>query len=282
MIVYRQAFVLSEAAAGRPLTYPRIGYQTWARDLGLGASSVTVSSEDADGPRDAPLRPDTAEYWLPTALPATWVLDLGSGQTIDYVGIAGHTIGSKGCTVKVETSDGSLAGSPSEQVWTTFAQEVLPADDAPLLFLAEGVSARYVRIRLTGPGAAPRLAVIYAGKVLAMQRPIYGGHTPITLSRNTTLRQTLSRGGQFIGQTFERHGVQTSASFRHLDADWVRESFDPFVKEARKYPYFFAWRPGTWPLEVGYVWTDKDIAPSNMGMRDLMQVSWPMQGIGHE
>lgn len=279
MIIYPGAFVLSEEAAGRSLDNPRIGWQTYTRDLGIAA--VTASSEGSTTPRDAPLRPDTGEYWEPTALPATWVLDLGTGRDLDYFGLFGR-FGSVGCAVKVETSDGSLAGSPSEQVWTTFASEVSPGDDAPLLFLDDSVFARYVRITLSGTGDLPRLAVVHAGEILAMPLSIYGGHAPMTLQRQTVLYNGLSRGGQFIGQGFRRHGEVCAVQFRHLDPDFVRDEFDPFIKSARQYPFFFAWRSSDWPLEVSYAWCGEDIRPSNMGVRELMQVGLNMQGIGRE
>lgn len=277
MIIYPQALILSESNAGRPLTHARIGYQTYTR--GLAASAVTVSSESSDGPKDAPLRPDTMEFWQPTSLPATWELDLGAPQDISYVGLVG-TFGGK--TVKVETSTGAVAGSPSAQVWTTFASDVLPGDDSPLLFLDGSIVGRYVKVTITGSGAIPRMAVAYVGAILAMQRPIYGGHSPVNLSRETVLRRSLSRGGQFLGQGFRRHGVAGSAAFRHLTASWYRDNFDPFVKAARRFPFFFAWRPATFPLDVAYAWCPDDIAPSNMGVRTFMQVSFKMQGIGNE
>lgn len=280
MIIYPAAFVLSEAAAGRPLNYPRIGYQSFTIDL--DASSVTVSSEEDDGPGDAPLRPDTAEAWQPTSLPATWVLDLGTSRDIDYVGVAGHTLGSDGCSILIETSTGSVAGSPSLQVWDQFAEDALPADDAPLLFMDDSRIARYTRITLSGSGECPRLAVVYVGEILAMERPIYGGHAPITLSRDTVLHQSLSKGGQFLGQGFRRNGVVGSAAFNHLTAGWYRENFDPFVKSARGLPFFWAWRAETFPREVAYLWATSDIRPSNIGQRDFMQVAFPVQGIGHE
>lgn len=280
MIVFDNAFVLTEAAAATPLSHARIGYQTWLRDL--AASAVTVSTEDSAGPKDSPLREDTAEYWLPTALPATWQVDLGTSRDIDYVGIAGHTIGSAGAAVTVATSTGEFAGSPSEQVWTTFASAIAPADDAPLLFLDDSIIGRYVRLSLSGGATMPRVGVVYAGEALKMARPIYAGHSPMNLSRETVLHRSLSQGGQFLGQGFRRHGMAGSASWRHLTASWYRSSFDPFVKSARQYPFFFAWRPEDFPLEVAYAWCSDDIRPSNMGLRDFMQVSINLHGTGHE
>lgn len=280
MIVFDNAFVLTEAATATPLSHARIGYQTWLRDL--LASAVTVSSEEDDGPKDAPLREDTAEYWQPTALPATWQVDLGTSRDIDYVGIAGHTLGSSGASVLVETSTGAFAGSPEEQVWTTFASALAPADDAPLLFLDDSIIGRYVRLTITGGSTMPRIGVVYAGEVLKMARPIYGGHAPMNLNRETVLHRSLSRGGQFLGQGFRRHGMVGAAAWRHLTASWYRANFDPFVKKARQYPFFFAWRPADFPLEVAYAWCPEDIRPTNMGIRDFMQVSISMHGTGHE
>jgi hypothetical protein len=280
MIVYSSGFATAEAAASRPLTHARIGYQTWLRDL--DATAITASTENTLGPKDGPLRPDTFEFWEPTALPATWEIDLGTSRDVDYAGIAAHTLGSSGCAIKVETSVGDVAGSPLEQVWNLIASEIAPGNDAPLLFLDSSRVTRYVRLTITGGATMPRIASIYAGEVLAMQRPLYGGHTPITLSRETVLHRSLSRGGQFLGQGFRRHGLVGQASFRHLTAAWYRETFDPFVQSARRFPYFFAWRPSAFPEEVAYAWTDEDIRPSNMGIRSFMQVAWPIRAHSSE
>jgi len=260
---------------------PRICYQTYIRDL--AASSITASTAATEGPADAPLRPDTAEYWEPTALPATWEADLGTIVDIDYVALAGHTLGSSGCAVLVETSDGSVSGSPEEElVWTTFASDVSPGDDAPLLFLDDTTSCRYVRLTITGGATMPRVASVYAGVALAVVVGASGGFTPPNLSRETVLHQSLSRGGQFLGQGFRRHGVNGSVTFRGLTPAWYRENFDPFVKEARQYPAFFAWSPEDYPTEIAYAWTERDIVPSYMGVDQFMEVTWNFHGIGNE
>lgn len=279
MIIVPFSFVLSEAGTDTPLTHTRIGYRTWLRDL--TASAVTVSSETVDGPRDAPLKPDTYSYWEPESLPATYEVDLGATRAMDYVGIVGR-IGSVGCSVAIETNNGDQIGSPPEDEWIEFSSDAAPADDAPLMFLDAERNIRKLRITLSGTGEMPRLAVAYAGVSLKMQRPIYGGHMPGRLARVTVLNGAMSRGGQFLGQDFRRHGVENSYSFRHLTASWVRTHFDPFVKAARKYPYFIAWRPQDFQHEVDYGWTAEDIHASNMGLRDFMQVSFPVTGWGWE
>ncbi len=485
MIILTDAYILAEEAAGRPVNNPRIGYQTHTRDL--AASSATASTTAADAAADAPLRPDTYEYWKATALPATWAVDLGVAHDIDYIGIAGHTIGTEGASVEAfystNNSDwysftdtktflsstgeawtingtarvafdsshasayvlldgvaGNCASTPDSVTisvtgdldartkaaannyasgavqtliskvdagqrswkfeitgtgflnlqtsvdgingvnhlstvalglansavshfratldvdngaaghtvrfftssdgvaWTQLGADVVtagvitlfdgtapvrfgetpadgqrftgkiysgeirsgiggtvvakfdplndssfaisPGDDAPIMFLNTAKFARYWQLYLKGT-AMPQVAVVYVGQALAMERAIYGGVTPPNLARDTVLKNALSRGGRFLGQSFRRNGVKSDASFRNLTPSFVRDELDLFIKSARRFPYFFAWRPATYPKEIIYAWTSDDIAPSNMGKSSLMQVAWPMRGIGH-
>lgn len=274
MIITGRGLVsLTAAASATTLQNARIGFQNHARSDTVTGNNVTVSSEIDGAPRDAPLRPDTAEYWQAAALPATWTVDLGRFCNIDYVGIAAHSFGSDRCSVLVETS-------PDGVTYTEFADDVMPADDAPIMILGDLLSARFVRITLEGLGDVARMGVVYIGEALAMQRAVAGSYRPITMSRETVTYQGLSRGGQFLGQSFRRNGVKGSAAFKYLDADWVRANFDDFSKAARQYPYFFAWNPQDFPDEIGYVWTAQDIVPMYMGLIDQMEVSWEMKGIG--
>lgn len=281
MIEYPSAFETSALAAGVGLHFPRIGYQNYAFDL--LASAITASSETANGPKDAPLRPDTAEYWEVSALPATWEIDLGTERSIDYVGIAGHTFGSSLCTVLAETSNNEFTGSPEVEIWTELGGTAAPTDDQPLLFLDDARTCQKVRLTITGGTDMPTMAVFYTGVALVMEiEPIGGGMQAPSLSRQTTLSRTLSRGGQFLGQGFQRHGIKTRAKFELLTPAWYRSTFDPFAKHARSLPYFYAWWPAQYTDDVIYAWTGEDIVPNYMGVHDYMAVEWEMQATGFE
>ena len=277
MVIIPRAFVLSEAAADTPLTHARIGYHNYLASL-LPAA-VSASSARSGFPADAILRPDTAEAWSPSALPATITIDLGAAKAFDYVGVLGD-FGSTGCAVEVDYDTGEV-DTGDDQIFEAFSSGINPADDAPLLFLDDQAISRHVRLTITGDDL-PQIAVVYVGLVLKMQRAIYAGHGPINLSRRTVLQAAMSRGGQFLGQSFRAHGVEGQLAFQNLTAAWYRENFDPFVKHARQLPYFVAWRPATFPREVVYGWTLDDIRPQNIGRRDLMSVAFPVQGVGHE
>lgn len=247
-----------------PLTHARIGYQSFCTP-----TNVTASSEAAGFPAADAVNPFTNEAWQPATLPATWSVDFGTGVDSDYIGIAGHTLHTDKCTAKIEYSTDAVT-------WTTL-KDLSPSDGSPIMLLFNNTTARYWRFSITGL-TPPRIAVIFIGKALVMQRAIYGGHSPITLSRRTEITSIESDGGQYMARSIIRKGNAASYEWKYLTAAWYRQYFDPFVKYARRGSFFIAWRPSKFPLEVGYGVSNGDISPSNMGSMDYMQVTLPMTG----
>lgn len=245
------------------LTYARIGYE----NLTYG-KTPTASSSAVGFPAIAATYPTTFEYWMPTAVPATWTVDLGTSLPIDCVGLVGDF---NGGVVSVQSS-------PDNSTWTTQVSATITKRIT--MFMFAQISARYWRLSISGQ--IPSVAVVYVGKALAMQRKIYQGHTPLTLSRETELSNNISDGGQYLGRSIIRKGAQTSATWSHLTADWYRSNFDPFVKSARTAPFFISWRPSQYPDELGFVWTDGDISPQNTGPRNFMSVGVNFRGLINE
>ena len=252
-------------AESYPLTHARIG---WHRYDG----SVSASSAAAGFPASAAKSMNTYEFWKPTSLAAWWKIDLGSAKVVNYCGIAVHDWSGNDVTVQYSTNNTD---------WISINSASYVIDSAPLLFLFPSVSARYWRVFIDGPTVGVA-AHIRFGEMLSMMRPFFAGHTPIPLSRQTVIQPNVSERGQFLGRSAIRSGVQTSAEWMHLDPDWYRANFDPFVQAARTDTFFFAWRPdpdSPSKNDVAYCWTNDDIAPSNMGIRDLMQVGFSMSGV---
>ena len=251
-----------------PLTHSRIGHRTITR-TGTATASSTATGFSAD----APLNGLTYEYWKPTSMPATWAVDAGSASSVNYCGIAAHTLGSSSATVTVQYST-------NNSTWVN-VDSTSPTDDSPIFFLFAPVSARYWRLSISG-SVAPAIGVIYFGASLDMQRPCFSGLNPINFSRETAIRTNRSEGGQFLGRSIIRQGSSMSVGFRHLDYSWYKTNFDPFVEDALRYGFFFAWRPQGYPETIGYVWTTEDIRPTTMGIRDLVEVSFSMVGLAIE
>ncbi len=244
------------------------GYQTIVTE-----DNITSLTQAAGFPVASLANPLTAERWKPTALPATVTIDNGSAVDVDYIGLASHTFARDRCVI---TAQYSFDGSE----WFDIS-EASPGDGKPIMFIFSTITARYWRLNITGE-SVPSLGVLYIGQLLVSQRGIYGGHTPITMGRKTRTIRNKTEGGQFAGISIIREGVGTNIDLKHLDAIWYRDNFEPFVVSARARPFFFAWRNQEFPQEVGYVWTTDDIVPSNMGIKNLMQVSFNVEGYSDE
>lgn len=270
IVISSDLYAFAQQGLAVPLTHARIMYDSHTLDP---ATEVTGSTESAGFEADSVLNPDTYSRWLATADPSTLTFDLGSAKPTDYVFIAGHNFAAANITVTVESSADGI-------VWTPVLPDRQFSSNLPAAFLFASQTVRYWRIVCAG--GVPRIAVVYLGVALAMQRPIYGGHSPAPLSRITDNRPTKSEGGQFLGHSVTSRGYAANYSWNNLQAAWYRQFFDPFVKAARLRPFGIAWRPSTFPDEVVYARTSDDIRPSNTGTRDLMSVSLSARAFDEE
>ena len=274
-LVISGALALSTTAAEQSLKYPRFGY---ANVLRQSDCTITASTEDGDNDGESVINGLTYDFWEPTAVPATLTFEFSEAVTADYCGIAGHTLTETGNQVELEYWDGLSPGS-----WVSLGS-VLPGSEngnKTIMFIFDEVTSSKFRITLSGGTGTtmPSVAVVNIGSVLVSQRMIYGGHTPITLSKNTVIRPQSSENGQFLGRSIIREGASTTIALDNLTAPWVRSDFYPFMESARVYPFFFAWRPTvTYADEVAYVWTNGDISVTNKGQANLMTTSFKVEG----
>jgi len=262
---------LGTSTTALPLTHPRIGYENLLRGSDC---TISTSTADIDHEGESVITGLTYDYWTPTALPGVIAFEFTEAKDVDYCGIAAHTLSSTGNSVELQYYDALAADWVSlgtVQPQPTYGNDVI-------MFLFDEVSSNIWRLIVSGGTENPALGVVYLGKTLEIERRIYGGHTPITLSKKTTIKPNKSEGGQWLGRSIVREGAGTDIALKNLTAAWVREYFQPFMEEARSYPFFWAWRPGDYPEEIGYVWTNSDIVPSNQGQADLMQVSFSVDG----
>jgi hypothetical protein len=128
-------------------------------------------------------------------------------------------------------------------------------------------------------GLAPRIAVVYVGLLLPLERNIYVGHTPITLGRMTTVINRQSESGAFLGRIVVGETRRSAVALQNLTPAWYRTYFDPFARAAQRLPFFFAWRPGDYPRECGFAWLGSDPKPANQRPNGMMQVDLDLSGV---
>lgn len=241
-----------------PLNHARIGYQSIITNAGLsgtpGRSGYPLSNIIVD---------QTFEKYKPASTPVTIDIDAGQAEECDYLGIVANGQGTVTLSYKIDAVNYEAA------------IEFTPASNSISLALFAPVVARYWRITFT---AVESITNIKLGKVLEMQRGIYGGHSPLPLSAKTVRKGNISETGQWLGRTVQRRGFATSYAWQNLSAPWYRQYFQPFVEHSETGTFYISWHPEKHADEVGFCWCQNDIQPSNQGVINFMSVSMQVEG----
>ncbi len=262
-VISKNLVIPTSAPEPRDLNAPQFGYQTYLRSM----ATIIATSEQPDFEATNVANDLTYNFWKPQSLPATISFTLPEARQADYLGIAANDLKQKQCSVVFEYFDGSA--------WVQIAE--FQPDGAAMVFF-DAVNAAQWRLTVSG-AEIPSIGVIYLGVSMQSERKIYGGYSPINLNQETEVLPNISEGGQWLGRSIIRSGAENSIEIDNLTADWVRETFAPFVKNCRLYPFFFAWKAEKFQTEVAYCWTTRDIQQTNQGIRDLMRVDIPVRAI---
>jgi hypothetical protein len=238
-----------------PAGVPLIGY-----DNNITAAGTVSDTEVTGHPATNVANPATHLYWLGNNAVAGTTENIfmhcGTG-TRNYIGIAGHNFGSGG--IQIYAAEAS--GSPEIPIiWTN----VLPvADDSPLIIRFNPIVLSTLRIELLLSGTAPRVAAIYVGTILPLERGIKVDvpHVPITYGRQTRVVNGFSEFGNFLGRIVNSEARQSTAEFFGFSPSWFRTNMNPFLATAVEKPFFWAWAPDEYPKETGYCWLLSDPQP---------------------
>jgi hypothetical protein len=268
MIVIAKGLVLGRPDAPLGAKNPLIGWHNL-----VTAATVSADSAAPGFPATNLGNPSTNSRWrAEDDSEQHLTVQIGEIEPIDYIAVARHNFGSAQIAVSVE---GRIDGED----WTELVGETLLPDDVPALFRFAPRSLSAVRLRL-GEGELPATAaVLYAGRLLILQRRIYVGHTPLPYGRTAKITNARSESGNFLGRIVLNEKTETQVAMRNLAASWYRTYMDPFIVAAKEVPFFFAWRPADYPREVGFAWMTNDPHPSNARTNGMMQLDFQMTGI---
>lgn len=138
-------------------------------------------------------------------------------------------------------------------------------------------SVRRVRIAVND-GTDIAIGIIRAGLALQMPIPIYGGHRPLNLNRVTEAQQQFSETGQWLGRIIKRRAVTSAYEWEYLTPAWYDTYFEPFAQTLPLKPFCIAGNPSKIASDVGFVWTDRDVEPVQMGIQAFRSVSLNVTG----
>jgi len=258
MIVFESGF----AGVGFPLDYPRIG----ARPV---SGTVAISSAETGFWGYFASNANTAQWWRPTAVPATWTLTFTEAK-ISYFGIAAHNCGTVGASVEFQRWDGSA--------WVTVLTHT-PTDDSPIFGLVERRDMD--RARLVFTDAIPTVGVIYFGDVTEFpQRADYSGSVSFDRATQDEYSTPVSDGGHWLGRYVSRRSVPARMKIDHLSEDWAEAYLTPLLEDLKARPAFFADRPSGYPKSVVFAYTTGPVVPdrSRPNRNTALSVSFEVTG----
>jgi len=267
-VLYKSSYTVPVGA--KSLDHARLAHSLNWFDGGTASASTTDSAYFAD----APLNTLTYEFWKPTATASTWEYDHGSSVECDYCCIAAHTLGSNSATIKMQYYSGG---------WLDLTDSEALLDDSPVFAIFTPTTAQRWRVNITSATTIPKIGVVKFGTALQMQQPIFGGHAPVDLSRQTILRANYSETGENLGRSKQRTFLKTSFEWEHLTAAWTHANWPTVQLAIEDEPFWVAWRPSTYTeAGVGFCQTETVPIPLNMGISDKMSVSLDVRARGYE
>jgi hypothetical protein len=246
----------------QPLTHARILYAPITGTITADGTGGALAASDY-----------TFQRWELGATSGNWTIQTAAAADVDTVFIAAHSLA--GSTILVQTA--ATAGG----AFTTRAT-LTPTDNSTIAVMINNAgvaySVREVRLSISGAASTADVGIIRAGKALQMQQAVFGGVEPIGLNRIVETRHSMSETGQWLGRTIQRQARRTQMDWAHLTADWYRANFEPFSLSLPQTPFGLIQNPSRMPESVAWCWTDDTPTPSNMGIKNLMQVSLGITG----
>jgi len=243
--------------------------QEWNARIGY----INLLTESTTPAAASTLLPTTYDRYTLASGTVTTKYQLATAALVDYIGIAAHNFGTHDDGLSITVGYAATVGGSVIDL-----DFIIPTDNTALMFTFDEVTAAEIIITVTSTTSGAEFGVVYSGLLMEMQRPIFGGNSPINLNANTKYQSVKSESGNILGRSITRLGLNSSFSWQNLDDTWVREIFKPFIIAARTTPFFMQWRPDYYSLEIAYGQTTSDIMVSNQGGGTrLMNASFTME-----
>lgn len=248
--------------------HPIVGYH----NIMESNATVVATTEDDDFPINNIRTSPTHLKWVGGFNSGDEFVTITTNFTevIDYLAIAGQNFAAEEIPISIEFPD----FSPNSVI-----DPFVPDDDGPLIFRFIPTILSQIRLRLSPGVSSAQMAVVYVGQLLTLERTMWQGHTPINLARRKKLVSGQSESGNFLGRIITTQWRETNINLSHIGLDFYRTHVDPWIEASQEKPFFFGWRPQTYPGDTGYCWTINDPQPMHEGPSGLISINLEVQGI---
>lgn len=236
-----------------------IGYSNFLR-TGTITTSAGTGSYAADWRLDRTWEPGATTAWIQAQLSAA--------DTINYVAICGHNLGTTGASVSMQ--HGSGAGG------TTLTAQAI-TDDETVFILFDDVSNAYHRLTISGGSSAPVIACVSFGTSLVLQSGIKPGWVPSGFGDAPDVIDTVSEDGFLVERVVLNRPHDGKLMIPHMDRAWMRANWKPFRAHAISRAWFIGVGFGTADADAILAWTDGVPPPDAVSAIGYQSVNWPIK-----
>lgn len=243
-------------------------------NLAEQALSITSSSARTGFAAASAFDWRTTTYWSPNSTAATHTLTvaLPTAQPADYFAFYRHNLASCAATIKLQYSTNS--GS----TWSNASATITPADNDCTLHLMTTRTATHWRIVVVTGNTTPcYLGIVAFGSRLTTYRGMPPGFVVPRHARKNKFLNSTTEGGQWAGRSLVARGAATTIEMRHVDRDWVRSDWEPFLRHAELKPFFFSWNHTAYPGDTVFAWLDGELPEMPVDGDFLHQLRLPVR-----
>jgi len=203
----------------------------------IEAATLSAADTDTDYPIDNISDKREYIYWAGDGSTNSYEIeiDLGSAQSIDSIGLAGHNFNTVGARWKLRASSDDIS-------YADIVSYETPSNDNNLVRFFNSASYRYWKIVIDNNGGsnfAPQLGVCFLCSYLEFEQPLSLPWDPDRVS--DTVGQPASDTGYFLGSILEGSIRRLECRFEWVSISWVTNNWIPFLNNYRRDPFFFVW-----------------------------------------
>jgi hypothetical protein len=235
---------------------PRVHYNNY---LQADATTVTVSSEDADYPGAQAYNDRSYNGWRPTSAgSATITADLGSARDVSAFCYARTTLAANSGTIALAYSDTGTSGP-----WTVMMAAATPTDERPTYRFAATETHRYWQVQITSTPLS-QINLLSFGDDFQIDQGQFTSFTPPFLNRSDRVEVNVTEAGNFVGSSLISEETELQATYTHLSQAFIRDTWEAFMLHARTKAWWYLWDSVGRPSEAAWCYPSAAFpAPSN-------------------
>jgi hypothetical protein len=211
-------------------TLPRIAWDSVLDDATLTSDNVTEVNGDVAQAADWLVW----SFWRPIgAGPYVIEAELDCEQTVNAWAIAGHDADG---LIGMDTWDGAD--------WITFAEVVADGTSKVIYLTGDAIATTKLRFRFT---TISFLSTLWAGQDLVLPEGVGPGWSDPVMALRADVTPEVSREGIWIGASIEQWKATLTLDVKHIEAEWARDYWTPFLRVCSTRPFFLHWNNVDWP-----------------------------------